>query len=167
WIDAYILHGPSTYQGLADEDWEAWRAMEALQQAGKTRLIGVSNVTLEQLQMVHQGAVVQPAFVQNRCYARHGWDREVRAFCQTHGIVYQGFSLLTANRRELSTPAIKAIASRLGCTVPQVIFRFALEVGMLPLTGTSNPLHMRQDREALQLALRPDEIETIAGISAP
>lgn len=38
-----------------------------------------------------------PAFVQNRCFARLGWDRAVRAFCRDRKIVYRGFSLLTAN----------------------------------------------------------------------
>ena len=47
------------------------------------------------------GAAELPAFVQNRCYARLGWDRVVRQFCRAHNIVYQGFSLLTANQEVL------------------------------------------------------------------
>ena len=49
-IDSYLLHGPTQRSGLAPADWEAWRAMEAIHDSGRARLLGVSNVTLEQLQ---------------------------------------------------------------------------------------------------------------------
>ncbi len=103
-IDSYLLHGPSQRAGLAPADWEAWRAMEALHQGGRARLLGVSNVTLEQLDSLCRKASVRPHFVQNRCYAARGWDRGVREFCAAHGLVYQGFSLLTANQEVLAHP---------------------------------------------------------------
>ena len=101
-IDSYVLHGPSAGQGWHHEDRATWRAMEELHGEGRARLLGVSNVSLAQLSTLCQEASVAPAFVQNRCYARTGWDRDVRALCRDRGIVYQGFSLLTANRRELA-----------------------------------------------------------------
>ena len=78
-IDSYVLHGPTRRAGLAAADWEAWRAMEAIHDSGRARLLGVSNVTLEQLDALCQQARVRPRFVQNRCYAARGWDRDVRA----------------------------------------------------------------------------------------
>jgi diketogulonate reductase-like aldo/keto reductase len=153
YLDSYVLHGPSMRRGIAAEDWNIWRAMEALQRAGRVRLIGVSNVSLEQLVLLHREAAIKPSFVQNRCYASAGWDREVRAFCKSHGAVYQGFSLLTANRAVVSGPVARRIAQRIGRSPEQVVFRFALEVGMIPLTGTSNPSHMRQDLECFDFEL--------------
>src|SRR5262249_16782483 len=67
-IDSYVLHGPTTRTGLTGADWEAWRAMETIRDSGRTRLLGVSNVTLEQLELLCQGARIRPHFVQNRCY---------------------------------------------------------------------------------------------------
>src|SRR5947207_2923461 len=49
YIDSYVLHGPVSNRGLTSVDWAVWRAMEALHREGKARLIGVSNVSLEQL----------------------------------------------------------------------------------------------------------------------
>ncbi|MEJ7640506.1 MAG: aldo/keto reductase, partial [Singulisphaera sp.] len=95
------------------------RAMEAIHVSGRARLLGVSNVTLEQLESLCQGARVRPRFVQNRCYAARGWDRDVRAFCAANGLVYQGFSLLTANREALARPELARIAGRHGRTVSQ------------------------------------------------
>jgi diketogulonate reductase-like aldo/keto reductase len=99
--------------------------------------------------------------VQNRCYASLGWDREVREICKTQGIVYQGFSLLTANQGVLVEPEVRAIARRVGTGVAQVIFRFAMQVGMLPLTGTTNPQHMAEDLRADRFTLTPDKLRQI------
>jgi diketogulonate reductase-like aldo/keto reductase len=151
YLDSYVLHGPTRSVGLGDEDWQIWRAMEELAHDQKARVLGVSNVSAEQLDELWRGAGVKPAFVQNRCYARDGWDGDVRAFCGAHDIGYQGFSLLTANRRELSRPRVRAIAERLGCTIAQLVFRFSVDVGMVPLTGTTDAAHMRQDLDALSL----------------
>src|SRR5207237_9674268 len=107
-----------------------------------------------------------PAFVQNRCYASHGWDREVRAFCREHNIVYQGFSLLTANRQVLGHPTIAALAAEINATPAQIIFAFAQAAGMLPLTGTSSADHMQQDLESLSLELPLEAVNAIEAIAA-
>lgn len=164
-LDSYVLHGPMRSAGLGLEDWAAWRAMETLQQSGATRLLGISNVSREQLELLCDQAVVQPSFVQNRCFAMLGWDREVRAFCASQEIVYQGFSLLTANREALAHPALAALAQRRQLTRAQLVFRFALDVGMLPLTGTTDTAHMSQDLQVLQAApLEPDEVRQLEGL---
>jgi len=163
-IDSYVLHGPSQRTGLGPADWEAWRAMENIHDRGQVRWLGVSNVTLEQLQELCRGARVRPRFIQNRCYANCGWDRAVREFCTANDLIYQGFSLLTANRDALSSPDLARIAKRHGRTASQIVFRFALEVGMIPLTGTTSADHMRADLEAFDFRLEPDEIERIESL---
>ena len=160
-IDSYLLHGPTQRASLAAADWEAWRAMEALHDGGHARLLGVSNVSLEQLQLLCERARVPPRLVQNRCYASRGWDRGVREFCAAHGLVYQGFSLLTANRDALAHPELTRIARRHGRSVAQVVFRFALDVGMVALTGTTDAGHMREDLEVFDFRLEPGEVERI------
>ena len=164
-IDSYLLHGPTRGVGLAEADWEAWRAMEAIHERGEAKLIGVSNFSLEQLQSLCKDARVQPRFVQNRCYAATAWDRRVRQHCAAQGIAYQGFSLLTANRDTLARPEMARIAKRHGRTVSQIVFRFALDVGMIPLTGTSNAEHMRADLEAFDFRLDADEVGVIEGLA--
>ncbi len=165
-IDSYVLHGPTQRAGLAAADVSAWRAMEAIHDSGRTRLLGVSNVNFEQLQRLCQQARVQPRFVQNRCYADQGWDRGVRQFCASNGIVYQGFSLLTANREAMAHPEMGRIAQRHGRTVSQIVFRFALDVGMIPLTGTTDPEHMRGDLEVFDFRLEPEEVERIEKLAS-
>src|SRR5262249_11818923 len=61
-IDSYVLPGPSQSSGLTADDWEAWGAMEAIHQSGRARLLGVSNVSLDQLERLCRGARVRPRF---------------------------------------------------------------------------------------------------------
>ncbi|HEY3494886.1 MAG TPA: aldo/keto reductase, partial [Polyangiaceae bacterium] len=167
YVDSYVLHGPLRRDQLAPADHEVWRAMAELHAKGRVRALGVSNVNLVQLEELVRTQPVKPVFVQNRCYAATGWDRELRALCREHGIRYQGFSLLTANRHVLRDARVGSIAARLGATPAQVVFRFALEVGMLPLTGTSSARHGHEDLAVYDLPpLAPDErryLETIGG----
>jgi len=160
-IDSYLLHGPTQRSGLAAADWEAWRGMERLHDSGQVRLLGISNVSLEQLRRLCEQARVPPRFVQNRCYASRGWDRAVRKFCASNGLVYQGFSLLTANRDALAHAEVSRIARRHRRSIAQVVFRFALEVGMVPLTGTTDAGHMSSDLDVFQFRLEPEDVERI------
>jgi diketogulonate reductase-like aldo/keto reductase len=165
-IDSLVLHGPSQRGGLGPADEQAWRAMEALQKEGRVRFVGVSNVSAEQLDALLELAEVAPRFVQNRCFASRAWDAAVRRRCDAAGITYQGFSLLTANRRELAAPEVTQIAERHGVTVPQLVFAFSRALGMLPLTGTTDGEHMRQDLAALDLTLTKDEVQAIERVGA-
>jgi diketogulonate reductase-like aldo/keto reductase len=165
YLDSYVLHAPFSRRGLGDDDWEVWAAMEELYQAGKTKMIGISNVGAAQLQELCEQAKVRPMMVQNRCFAALAWDKQVRTICQAHGILYQGFSLLTANREVFAAPEIRAIAQRVGAGPAQVIFRFAMQVGMLPLTGTTSELHMKEDLAADRFSFSAEELRTIEMIA--
>ena len=164
YLDSYLLHGPSHRSGISEQDWEVWQAMEELQRTQRVRWVGISNVSLEQLQVLWQRASIKPSFVQNRCFASLGWDAEVRGFCQDVGILYQGFSLLTANLRELSQPSVLEIAKRHQRTLPQIVFRFSQQVGMIPLTGTTQAKHMEEDLNLEGFELSSEEIDSLLSI---
>lgn len=165
YLDSYVLHGPSHYQDLKVDDWEVWDTMEAYQKEGQVKALGISNVNLEQLQDLYEEAEVKPTYVQNRCFARTGWDQQIREFCAQKKITYQGFSLLTANQEVLHHPKFIAIHQRVGCTPAQLIFRFASDIGMLPLTGTTDPKHMQEDLEYSRVKLTPDDVWALESIA--
>lgn len=165
YLDSYVLHAPMSRRGLGAADWEVWAAMENLYESGKTKMIGVSNITAPQLELLCAQAKHRPMVVQNRCFAVLAWDLEVREICRENGIIYQGFSLLTANGNVLASRLVRTIAQRLGATPAQVVFCFAIQVGMQPLTGTTSRQHMQEDLEAERFQLSDEElaaIETIA-----
>ncbi|MEK6974888.1 MAG: aldo/keto reductase [Candidatus Thermoplasmatota archaeon] len=155
-LDAYLLHGPSVPLGWGEDDLEAWAAMEDLHRAGSTRLLGVSNVSADQLDELVAIAKVPPAIVQNRCFTRPHADAAVRESCTRHGILYQGFSLLTGHRL-VGHPVVLQAAARLAATPPQVVFAYCLARGLHVLTGTTSAEHMAQDLLAPNVVLTPGE----------
>ena len=166
YIDSYVLHGPASGYGWTESDSEVWEAMRKERGGGRTRLLGVSNVSLKHLHELEASGTEMPRFVQNRCFARFGWDRDVRTFCRDRNIVYQGFSLLTSNQEVLQHPPFVELAHKLNATPAQVVFAFARSVGMVPLTGTSSPEHMRQDLASLALEFTPELVQGIESIAA-
>jgi diketogulonate reductase-like aldo/keto reductase len=120
--------------------------MEAQVDSGRVRQLGVSNCYgLEQLRALCVAARIQPAVLQNRFHAETGYDRELRAFCAPRQIVYQSFWTLTANPQLLAHETVRTLARQYGRTTAQILFRYLTQIGIVPLTGTRSPAHMRQD----------------------
>ncbi|CEG57652.1 TPA: aldo/keto reductase [Legionella pneumophila subsp. pneumophila] len=164
YIDAYILHGPSLSHGIIDADLEIWQAMEELVCSRKVKFLGISNVNMAQVEELYRKVSIKPSFIQNRCFAITQWDQDVRTFSQKNKIIYQGFSLLTANQRYLLNPHMQSLAVKYDKTIPQIIFRFANQVGILPLTGTTNQQHMDNDLNIYDFELTQEEIQYIENI---
>jgi diketogulonate reductase-like aldo/keto reductase len=163
-VDSFVLHSPSSPYDWTDADVEVWNAMKQECDSGHTRLLGISNVSTAHLEQMEALGLELPALVQNRCYARLGWDREMRLFCGERQITYQGFSLLTANVQVLRHPLVQDVAQREGATAAQVVFAFARAIGMLPLTGTSNAEHMKQDLASAGLELSSETVRKIESL---
>ncbi|HBD7040389.1 TPA: aldo/keto reductase family protein [Legionella pneumophila] len=164
YIDAYILHGPSLSHGIIDADLEIWQAMEELVCSRKVKFLGISNVNMVQVEELYRKVSIKPSFIQNRCFAITQWDQDVRTFSQKNKIIYQGFSLLTANQRYLLNPHMQSLAVKYDKTIPQIIFRFANQVGILPLTGTTNQQHMDNDLNIYDFEVTQEEIQYIENI---
>ncbi|MEX0606716.1 MAG: aldo/keto reductase, partial [Halofilum sp. (in: g-proteobacteria)] len=151
---------------MAAADWETWAVFEEAYRRGTVRRIGVSNMGVEHLRELLERADVPPMAVQNRCFARTQWDREVRSLCAHHGVAYQGFSLLTANPFVTEQGEVRRIAQLHEVTPAQIVFAFARGVGMIPLTGTTNPRHMVEDLAAMRITLDANELRLIEHIAA-
>ncbi len=157
-VDSLVLHGPWTYPGLSDQDREAWQAMEALHREGTVGLIGISNVAANQLEALHAGAEIEPMVVQNRTLTRPEADLAVRRFCEEHGLVYQGFSLLTAVPQLGEHDAVRRVTERTGLTPAAALLRLFLALDLVVLTGTTSKAHMRDDLAMLDIEVTDDEL---------
>lgn len=152
-LDSLVLHSPMR---TFEETLVVWQAMEMVRLAGGTRLLGISNCyDLDLLKELHRAASVKPAVVQNRFYRQTGFDRDLRAWCRDEGVVYQSFWTLTANPQVLAHKAVLGVARDLRKTPAQVLFRFLIQQGVSPLTGTTSDLHMKEGLEVLKFEL-PD-----------
>ena len=144
YVDALLLHSPlETYELTL----RAWRVLEKFHAAGSVRTLGVSNVAFPTFERLFNESTVKPGIVQNRFYNRTGYDREMRAFCRSHGVAYQGFWTITGNRNVVSGPVVAEIASRLGKPPVSVYYRALVQLGVVVLDGTKSTDHMREDLE--------------------
>lgn len=157
-LDSYVLHGPMYMHDWTDTDKAAWEEMCRIYDEGLVDHLGVSNVTPIHLNKLLSYSRIKPSFVQNRCFANTGWDKQVRAICKENGIHYQGFSLLTANPYVLES--LGGLARSMKRTPAQIIFRFSQQIGMIPLTGTSSSKHMAQDLD-LDFSLNEKHLDYI------
>lgn len=158
--DTLILHSPLP---TAEDTLRAWRAMEALQQRGEVAMLGISNCyDLALLQHLCAHAAVPPSIVQNRFYADTGYDAELRAWCDRQAILYESFWTLTANTRALGSLALGRLADRYRCEPTQIFLRYVTQLGIVPLVGTRDAAHMRDDLAIFDFALDSAQMKTVA-----
>ncbi len=159
YIDALLLHSPfGPYSALMN----GWRAMEAIQQSGGARQLGICNCyDLTLLKALYADAAVKPTIVQNRFYRETGFDAALRRWCDEKGIVYQGFWILTANPHILANTMIQTMAGKYGKTEPQLLFRYLNQLNVVPLTGTCSVEHMEQDLNIFDFTLTDEELELV------
>jgi diketogulonate reductase-like aldo/keto reductase len=158
-IDALLLHSPLREPAARRI---AWNAFEALADAGKVGLLGISNCYAPvQLQQLWHEARVKPSIVQNRFYAQTGYDREIRAFCRAHGMVYQSFWTLSANPALLNSATVRGLAAAYERTPAQILLRWLLQNDVVPLTGTTSPAHLRQSLDVLTFELDAQDCTAI------
>lgn len=164
-VDGLVLHSPYP----DDKDTlEVWRAMESLYDQGLVRQLGVSNCCeLTRLDALCQKARIRPATIQNRFYAKSGYDRKIRAFCDQSGIIYQSFWTLTANAEILASPEMADLAAGYGRSPAQVFFRYLTQNDIVCLTGTSSKAHMAQDLSIFEFRLSAAACETLDALLLP
>ena len=159
YLDGLILHSP-----LADQQQllEVWRAMEQFFHRGNVKQLGISNCyALETLVFLYESAKIKPAILQNRFYADTHYDHQLRAFCRSRDIIYQGFWTLTANPGVLAHATMKSLVEKYERSSAQLFFRYLTQIGIIPLTGTTSEHHMRQDVAIFDFELTAEECRQI------
>ena len=99
--------------------------------------------------------------IQNRFHAETRYDLEIRAFCRRHRLIYQSFWTLTANPHILAHRVVAALASKYHRTPAQILFRYLTQSKVVPLTGTRNETHMREDLGIFAFELSEPEREAM------
>jgi len=163
-VDLYLIHTPFAFQPGEEQDprdangnviydkgvtlLDTWRAMEGLVSEGKCKAIGLSDVSLEQVQHIFEAARIKPAVVhvESHPYLPQ-WD--ILNYCRKNGIVLQAFAALghSSEPKLLEDPVIIAIAQRVNKTPAQVLLAWAIQRGTAPLTTSKNPSRIQENFE--------------------
>ena len=146
YIDCLILHGPLPTLASTMEVWEIMSTYVP----DRLRCLGISNTTLAVLKAIWSHASVKPKVVQNKFHDKTGWDLELRRYCHDKGIIYEAFSVLTANPSLVESELVATIAATTQIAPEVVLYGLARELPVYPLNGTTRELRMRSDISGLR-----------------
>jgi diketogulonate reductase-like aldo/keto reductase len=170
-VDLYLIHTPFAFQPGDEQDprdangnviydqgvtlLDTWKAMESLVSEGKCKAIGLSDVSLAQVQDIVKAARIKPAVVhvESHPYLPE-WD--LLNYCKEKGIVLQAFAALghSSEPNLLKDPVITAIAQRVNKTPAQVLLAWAIQRGTAPLTTSKTPSRIQEN---FQVSTLPED----------
>ncbi len=162
YVDLYLIHTPFAFQPGDEQDprdasgnviydkgvtlLDTWRALEALVDEGKCKAIGLSDISLGQVQEIFAAARIKPAVVhvESHPYLPQG---ELLDYCKKNGIVLQAFAALghSSEPNLLKDPVITAIATRVSKTPAQVLLAWAIQRGTALLTTSKTPSRIKEN----------------------
>lgn len=160
YIDLMLVHWPNPEHNMYVE---AWLGLISLQEQGKVRHIGTSNFLPDHLARIIGATGVTPALDQLQINPRYS-QPDARAYNTQHGIVTQSWSPLGQGNDLLRTPAIIEIARTYDVTPAQVVLSWHLALGLGIVPKSSDPVRMRQNLEAGNLVLAPEDIDALTAL---
>lgn len=159
YVDLYLLHWP-----VPDARHDSWRALERILREGRARAIGVSNFTPAHLRQLLDVCEVAPMVNQIELHP-FLQQRETVALCRQHGIAVEAYSPLTKGRM-LDDDVLVTTASRLGCSVAQLLIRWSLAQGHVVLPKSSNPDRIRENAAAVNIRLDDAALSALSALDA-
>ncbi len=160
YLDLHLIHWPNPSVGLYPE---AWRALVELRSRGLVRSIGVSNFTRAHLDRIIADTGVVPAVNQIELHPAFP-QNAVRADHAELGILTEAWSPLGKRAAPYGEPAVAAPAARLGVTPAQVILRWHVELGSLPIPKSSSAARQAENLDVFGFSLTPDEVDAISAL---
>jgi 2,5-diketo-D-gluconate reductase A len=162
-IDLYLIHWPNPGD---DRYVDSWRAMIHLHEQGLARSIGVSNFTEEYLTRLQSETGILPAVNQVELHPYFP-QLALREFHEAHNIRTESWSPLGKGSDVLSSPAIIEAARAHGVTEAQVVLRWHVQLGSVPLPKSADPTRQAQNLDIFGFELSSEEVEAITLLGRP
>jgi len=157
YVDLLLLHFPVS--GVRSK---AWRDLESIHAEGKAKSIGVSNYTVRHLKQLLKNCRVKPAVNQVELHV-FLQQPELVAFCQDNGILIEAYSPL-AHGKGLDDPILTEIAEKHGKSTAQIMIRWCLDIGAVPLPKTTQAKRLKQNIDVFDFELDAKDMEKIKGL---
>ena len=160
YVDCFLIHSPNSGR---EKRKEMWLALERLKEEGRARCIGVSNYGIGQIEEMKDYATTWPPSVNQ--IELHPWlqQREIVDYCHQNGIVVQAYSPLVRNYKA-HDPALVGVAERIGKTTAQVLIRYCLQKGWVPLPKSDNPDRIKANADVYDFEIGADDMATLDGL---
>lgn len=158
YLDLYLIHWP-----VKGKYKEAWRALETLYRDGRVKAIGVSNFQVHHLEDLMKDAEIKPMINQVEFHPRLT-QKEVRAFCQEHGIQMEAWSPLMQGEL-LDNEVLKAIAEKNGKSVAQIILRWDVQHSVVTIPKSTKEQRIIENAALFDFELTEDDMNQIDGLN--
>ncbi len=160
-----IIHSPQPWAEVNQSDNRyfegnvaAWKALEDAYNAGKIKVIGVSNFQKEDIQNILASCTVKPMVNQILAHISNT-PNELIDYCKSVDIAVEAYSPI-AHGEIIGNHALAAMAEKYGVTVPQLCVRYTLQLGLIGLTKTGNPEHMKSNAQ-VDFEISDEDMETL------
>jgi diketogulonate reductase-like aldo/keto reductase len=154
YVDLLLLHFPVTV-----ERRPAWYRMEEIFNAGKAETIGVSNYTVTHLEELLRESKIKPAVNQVELHV-YLQQPELLEYCRKNNIVVEAYSPLAHGRR-LEDPVLAKIAKKHGKSIAQIMIRWCIEAGTVPLPKSAHKERIKQNLEVLDFSLDKQDMSEL------
>lgn len=168
YFDLYLLHAPFQRDGTPFKRSlpDLWRETEGLVEKGLAKVVGVSNWRVRDLEEVYAGAKIKPACNQIEAHPNLQQPKLLQ-WCKEHDIVVTAYSPLASLTREQLRggpleAAVQVAAKRAGKTPAQVLLRWNLQTGLVPITTSSKPERMAEYLQIFDFELTDQEVADIS-----
>ncbi|KAH7359180.1 NADP-dependent oxidoreductase domain-containing protein [Plectosphaerella cucumerina] len=160
YVDLFLVHSPN--RGPAARK-EMWLALERLHASGHARAIGVSNFGIGHIERLREFASVWPPHVNQ--LELHPWaqQREVVKYCQDNGIIVQAYCPIVRNQKA-GDPTVAGIAERHGVSSNQVLIRYSLQKGWVPLPKSDTPERIKANADVYGFHLNEEDMAALDGL---
>jgi 2,5-diketo-D-gluconate reductase A len=157
YVDLYLIHWPLP---RVDKYVDSWKAMIKLREDGLVRSIGVSNFTAAHIERLEKETGVLPSVNQIELHPLLPQD-DLRAFHSDKGIVTESWSPLGRGSDLLRDPAVRRVADAHGVTPGQVILRWHLQLGAVPIPKSGDPERQRANLDVFGFELDQAQVRAI------
>lgn len=156
YLDLYLIHWPA-----GDARHDAWKALEEIYKSGRAKSIGVSNYSVEQLlEIIDTGGIV-PAVNQVEFHPfNYHAQKELLEFCKSNDIIFEAYSPL-AQGNHMGHTILQQISSETNKTVAQVMLRWALQQGTIPIPKSANNERIIENSDVFDFELSESQMSAI------
>ncbi|KAH8196900.1 hypothetical protein TruAng_008925 [Truncatella angustata] len=161
YADLYLIHSPNSG---TEKRKEMWLALEKLYQDGKAKSIGVSNFSIEHIEELKQYAKIWPPHVNQ--IELHPWcqQRANVEYCVKHSIAVEAYCPLVRNKKA-DEPTLKKLAEKHGVSNSQILIRWSLQRGFIPLPKSDTPSRINSNADIFGFDLSDDDMTSLNNLN--